>query len=239
VRKDHRPYYLKKAWRRLEMLYVRRILRPQFDRLGKCPLIFEPWHVEIHGPAVSVGDFVTVAAASDRKVRFTVWTDRKLVSGITVGDYCLISPGVRISAADRIDIGNDAMIAGNTYITDSDWHDLYDRTAAGGPEPVVIAENVWIGDGAIVCKGVHIGENSVIGAGAVVTRSIPDNVVAAGNPAIPVKRLDPNRRIVRRSKLFTNPRRLFREFDRWDRAVLRENTLFSWLKTRFFPTAGD
>ena len=47
---------------------------------------------------------------------------------------------------------------------------------------VYIGENVWIGAGVIIVPGVHIGKNSVIGAGAVVTRDIPENVVAVGNP---------------------------------------------------------
>ncbi|HOO51269.1 MAG TPA: sugar O-acetyltransferase [Alphaproteobacteria bacterium] len=48
--------------------------------------------------------------------------------------------------------------------------------------PVIIEENVWIGAGVVVLPGVTIGENSVIGAGAIVTKNIPPNVVAAGNP---------------------------------------------------------
>jgi len=54
-----------------------------------------------------------------------------------------------------------------------------------GPElakPVTIGDNVWIGGGAIVCPGVTIGDNSTIGAGSVVTRDIPPNVLAVGNP---------------------------------------------------------
>ncbi len=49
--------------------------------------------------------------------------------------------------------------------------------------PITIGDNVWLGGGVIVCPGVTIGENSVIGAGAVVTRDIPANSVAVGNPA--------------------------------------------------------
>lgn len=49
-------------------------------------------------------------------------------------------------------------------------------------ETVKICDNVWVGGGAIICPGVTIGENSVIGAGSVVTKDIPANCVAAGNP---------------------------------------------------------
>ncbi len=48
--------------------------------------------------------------------------------------------------------------------------------------PITIGNNVWIGGGAIICPGVTIGDNSSIGAGSVVTKSIPANKVAVGNP---------------------------------------------------------
>ena len=48
--------------------------------------------------------------------------------------------------------------------------------------PITIGDNVWLGGGVIVCPGVTIGENSVIGAGSVVTKDVPPNVLAAGNP---------------------------------------------------------
>ena len=50
-------------------------------------------------------------------------------------------------------------------------------------EPITIGDNVWLGGGVIVCPGVTIGENAVVGAGAVVTKDLPANVVAVGNPA--------------------------------------------------------
>jgi maltose O-acetyltransferase len=50
-------------------------------------------------------------------------------------------------------------------------------------KPIIIGDNVWLGGGVIVCPGVTIGDNSVIGAGSVVTRDLPADVVAVGNPA--------------------------------------------------------
>ena len=57
--------------------------------------------------------------------------------------------------------------------------------------PVRIGDNVWIGAGAIILPGVTIGENSVIGAGSVVTKDIPANVVAVGNPCRVLRPIGP------------------------------------------------
>ena len=56
--------------------------------------------------------------------------------------------------------------------------------------PIEIGENVWVGGGAILCPGVRIGSRAVLGAGSVVTRDIPEGVLAAGNPARVLRRLD-------------------------------------------------
>ena len=57
------------------------------------------------------------------------------------------------------------------------------RTDYEAALPITLGRNVWLGGGVIVCPGVTIGDNSVVGAGSVVTRDIPANVVAVGNPA--------------------------------------------------------
>ena len=83
------------------------------------------------------------------------------------------------------------MIAHGAYISDADWHGIYDRAEpVGKTKPIKFEDNVWIGDSAIICKGVTIGKNSIIGAGAVVTKDVPENCVFAGNPAKLVKKLD-------------------------------------------------
>jgi acetyltransferase-like isoleucine patch superfamily enzyme len=105
---------------------------------------------------------------------------------ITIGERCGFS-GTVVSAAVDVVIGEDVKCGANTLLTDSDWHPEDKRS--GIPRPIVIGSNVWLGTNVIVLKGVSIGENSVIGAGSVVTKSIPKNVVAAGNPATIVKYL--------------------------------------------------
>jgi tetrahydrodipicolinate N-succinyltransferase len=128
------------------------------------------------------------------------------------------------------------MLAGRVYVTDCDWHGLYDRLAMGRSETVRIGPNAWIGDSAIVCKGVKIGENSIVGAGAVVVEDVPSNTVAAGNPARVVKELDPLRPITTRAQWYADPQDLFERIDRLDRANLSQNSLLNWLRHLLFPS---
>jgi acetyltransferase-like isoleucine patch superfamily enzyme len=240
LRKDYRPYYVKQAYLKLQKFYVNRFLKPQFDFMGRGGAYMKPWNVELFGSPIRIGAYPTVIAAPDRKVRFTVWAGGPDIKGIAIGDYCLICPGVRIAASQEITIGNSCMIASGSYLTDSDWHDIYDRSVpVGKSAPIILHENVWIGDSVIVCKGVTIGKNSIIGAGSVVVSDIPANVIAAGNPARVVRELDPNEEMKTREHWLADPRKLSRDFDVLDRAQLKGNTLLGWLRSVFFPKEGD
>jgi acetyltransferase-like isoleucine patch superfamily enzyme len=147
---------------------------------------------------------------------------------------------VRISAAREIILGDNCMLANRVYITDADWHDLYDRSMfVGQSAPVRIGNNVWIGDSAIVCKGVAIGDNSIIGAGSVVVKDIPPNVVAAGNPAVVLKHLDLTRPIQTRENWFTIIGQLRAEVKAKEKKELKGNTVFGWLRSLVFPLKGD
>ena len=86
------------------------------------------------------------------------------VTTITIGNHCQIGPGVQLLAA--------------THPVDPDLR----RSGAERAAPISVGPNVWLGGATVVCPGVTIGENTVIGAGSVVTKDIPPNVVAAGNP---------------------------------------------------------
>lgn len=105
---------------------------------------------------------------------------------LVIGDNCGFS-GTTIGCFLNIELGNNVRCGANTLITDSDWHS--DDPRAGKPRAVKIEDNVWLGYGAIVLKGVTIGANSVIGAGSVVTKNIPANVIAAGNPCEVIKEI--------------------------------------------------
>jgi acetyltransferase-like isoleucine patch superfamily enzyme len=83
----------------------------------------------------------------------------------------------QVTLGDRVRLGPYVMII------DSEFHDLYDREQRATPRPVVIEDDVWIGIGAIILKGVHIGRGARIDAGAVVTADVPEGLRMAGNPA--------------------------------------------------------
>lgn len=240
MRKDHRPYFIKKIDLAFQQWYARHFVRPHFDYLGEGSLFLKPWYVEVFGGPIEVGEYAHIIATSDKRVRLTVWSNIESRGAIRVGKYCLLCPGVRISSASSITIGDGCMMAQSVYITDSDWHGIYDRNeSVGGSAPVRIGGNVWLGDSVIVCKGVTIGDNSIIGAGSVVTRDIPSNVIAAGNPSIVVKNLDTNRPMKTRASWFAEPTLLARQFSEIDRELLKGNTVLGWLRSLFFPMRGD
>lgn len=92
----------------------------------------------------------------------------------------------------RITIGADVQIGPNVQLLTA-THPVEPeprRAKWEAAEPITIGDNVWLGGGVIVLAGVSIGDNTVVGAGAVVTRDLPANVVAVGNPARPVRTLE-------------------------------------------------
>jgi acetyltransferase-like isoleucine patch superfamily enzyme len=110
---------------------------------------------------------------------------------ICIGRNCNLN-GAIIGAAKSITIRDNCIIA-EAYIRDTSSHgiapDKRRDPGAAVVAPVVIQENVWVGSQVHVMPGVTIGKNSIIGVNSVVTRSIPENVFAAGNPARVIKTL--------------------------------------------------
>lgn len=105
---------------------------------------------------------------------------------LRLGKNCGLS-GTVIAAAVSITLGDNVMCGANSTVVDTDFHHL-DPARRLDPidipsAAVVIEDNVWIGMGSIVLKGVRIGRNSVIAAGSVVVKDIPPGVVAGGVPA--------------------------------------------------------
>lgn len=119
-------------------------------------------------------------------------------AALTIGDNVGMSQTALI-AIDHITIENNVKIGGGTSVFTSDFHSLdpnIRKTAQDSANrksaPVLIRENAFIGAHSIILKGVTIGRNSIVGAGSVVTHSIPDNEIWAGNPAQFIRKIVPS-----------------------------------------------
>lgn len=120
-------------------------------------------------------------------------TDATLI----IGNNCQINDSVHIASADNVTIGNNVLIASRVFITDLN-HGSYAGESqspaysivserALATNPVSIGDNVWLGEGVVILPGVNLGKNCIVGANSVVTKSYPDNVIIAGNPARIIK----------------------------------------------------
>ncbi|ERT28012.1 TPA: chorismate mutase [Enterococcus faecium] len=94
------------------------------------------------------------------------------VSTIEIGDNCMFAPNVQL------------------YTATQPLHPVKRNSGLEYAKPIKIGNNVWLGGGVIVTPGVTLGDNVVVGAGSVVTKSFPDNVVIAGNPARIIKTVE-------------------------------------------------
>ena len=138
-----------------------RIIRDLFGRSGDDIWIEPPFYCD-YGFNITLGS----------KVFFNFNCVLLDPASITIGNNVLLGPAVQIYAATHPLRASER------------------RTWLEFAKPVDIGSDVWMGGGAIVCPGVRIGDRSVIGAGSVVTRDIPDDVVAAGNPCRVIRQLE-------------------------------------------------
>jgi maltose O-acetyltransferase len=113
-------------------------------------------------------------------------------SHIRIGARCFANFGLVALDVAAITIGDDVQMGPNVQLL-TPTHPVEPgprRDKWEAAQPITIGDNVWLGGGAIVLPGVTIGENTVVGAGSVVTRDLPANVVAVGNPARVIRSLD-------------------------------------------------
>lgn len=102
---------------------------------------------------------------------------------------CVVLDSCRVDIGSHVKFGPKVQIYTATHPVDAVQRTTPPYLEAG--RPIKIGNNVWLGGGCILCPGVTIGDNSTIGAGAVVTKNVPPNVIAAGNPARVVRELAP------------------------------------------------
>ena len=111
---------------------------------------------------------------------------------IKIGKNVFINACCRFQDQGGIEIGDGSLIGHNTTIATLN-HDFNPAKRQNlTPRPVKIGKNVWIGSDCTILPGVEIGDGAIIGAGSVVTKSVPKNTIAVGNPARVIKELEVN-----------------------------------------------
>ena len=169
--------------------------------VGINPKIWGKFYIIIYEPQkgrIKIGKNLWMVSEEGRS-GITFYSHPKLTTigagQIIIGDNVALN-GTVITSKKKVVIGNNCMIAPNVIIVDTDFHlhwppeKRFEQVPAKYDQEVNIKSNVWIGMNSIVLKGVTIGANSIIGAGSVVTSDIPENVVASGNPARIIKKLN-------------------------------------------------
>lgn len=154
-----------------------------------------PWYVR--GRArMRIGPRFTTGVG----LRLDAWGDAPEPC-LIIGRDVEVNDHVHIGAIERVQIGDNVLIASRVYISDHD-HGVYDRPdPASAPDappgkrpvvsrPVVIEDNVWIGEQVCILSGVTIGKGAIVGAGSVVIRDVPPASIVVGNPARCVRRFD-------------------------------------------------
>jgi acetyltransferase-like isoleucine patch superfamily enzyme len=113
------------------------------------------------------------------------------LAGVNIGSDCMISLRAKIDARrGRVVIGDRCTITYGCVILSHDASARHINPEDDGAGQVIIEDDVYVGVNSVILRNVKIGKNSVIGAGSIVTKDIPPNVVAVGNPAIVIKEID-------------------------------------------------
>jgi len=171
----------------------------KYELLSDCkrvegkPIKFHPLLLKGNGQ-ISFGKNVQIGVVSSPNFysHYAYLEARGEESEIVIGDNVAINNAFSIESSSKVVIENDVLIGVNCSIIDNDGHDLViERRIIGIPKiaPIYIRQNVFLGSNVTILKGVTIGKNSIIGNGSVVTKNIPENVIAAGNPASVIRNL--------------------------------------------------
>lgn len=111
--------------------------------------------------------------------------------GVDIGENCMLSVGAKVDVRrGKVIIGDNCTITYGSIILSHDRSAMHIDPSRSGEATTTLEDNVYIGVNAVVLPGVTIGANSVIGAGAIVTKDVPAGVVAVGNPAKVVKKIE-------------------------------------------------
>jgi acetyltransferase-like isoleucine patch superfamily enzyme len=171
-------------------------LSRQFNSFGRNSTIKPTVNYLLGAKYISVGSNVSIG----RKVTLTAWSqflNQRFIPEIIIGDGSSIGDDSHITSVNKIIIGKNVLMGKKILITDNSHgiseFELLEIAPNKRPlyskGPVIIEDNVWIGEKASIMPGVHIGRGSIIAANSVVTKSVPPYCLVAGIPAKVVKNM--------------------------------------------------
>lgn len=169
----------------LNFVYTKFVLRGAF-------LVRRPAHIRVMGEVVLGSGFM----ASPGLIMDVLAKDAVL----RIGKNVKLNQRVHLAVMEKVEIGDDCLLGSNILITDHS-HGHYSGEGQSSPftppnerpldiSPVVIGDRVWIGDNVVVLHGSSVGSGTIVGANSIVKGALPDNVIAAGAPARPIKQWD-------------------------------------------------
>lgn len=167
-----------------------RLIKGDFGAIGKDTLIYPPFHSN-NASQIYIGNKCMIYTGG----WMDTWTEhfgKKYNPRIDIGDNTYIGFRCHIGSCNKISIGKDVMIADNVYISDLNhgYEDVtksmfYTPLVSAGP--VIIEDEVWIGERVCILPNVRIGKHSIIGCNAVVTKDVPPYSIVGGIPAKVIK----------------------------------------------------
>lgn len=168
----------------------------QFSIVGRNCCFYPCFRRLLGAKYISIGNNVRI----ENNVQLTAWDryrDQRFTPAIEIGDGCSIGEDNHITAINKIIIGRNVLTGKKVLITDNSHGSIELSEVTIPPRerillskgPVVIGDNVWIGEKASILPGVTIGAGCIIAANSVVTKDIPANCVYGGNPGRIIKEL--------------------------------------------------